>query len=1199
MNMKKYALILTMVSIVFSLQAQNQCWDDQFTVAGSVNNTVHCIKIDANNDVYVSGAFTLAGGTAANYVAKWDGSTWTTLGSGFNGPVYAIEFRNSNVVAGGLFTMAGGVAASNLAIWDGTAWAAAGTGTNGVVRTIKFYDPFIYVGGEFTSANGMTVSNIFRTNGTVWEDMNGGVNGPVYSIDVRNYTIAGGRFTMAGTTPVSNIATWNTTAWTAMTDGLNDTVHTVKFTITGIYAGGAFTQSGTSSCSRIAMFDAGMWKPLGDGFDNTVFSISVQDSLLYAGGRFLNSGTTSVSRIAKYSNLQWNPLGDGTNASVRATALAGFDLFCGGTFTQAGLNPSLYFGRYGALPVVLLQPQTITVCEGQELEIDLDVWSSETVTYVWKKDGIVITAPGSATLNINPVAVSDAGTYTCEMTNMFGTTISGNIEVTVNALPAIIIDPSDATVCEGDSITWVTNATSGLPVTYTWMHNGNPVAGVTVPELIINGITPADAGTWYVQVQNACGTDVSDNFVLTVNPLPAVTISGLLSDYCFTGAADTVQYSPAGGLLSGPNLNGDIFLPYGLVGDHVFSYTYTDGNGCSATALHNIHVFNPTPVSISGYDVFYCLSAPNDTLHGLPAGGYFSAPVINDSIFSPSAAGEGTFDVAYYYLDGNGCLNGDTVSIVVMQQVSFLYPGLVTKFCDNEMPYTIPVFPPNGTFSGTGIINGNQFDPILAGLGSHTITYEFQDPWGCSGTDVITLSVSAAPQASITNILPNTCNNTAPFILTGAPAGGTFQGQGVSNDSIFTPSALLPGITTLYYYYTDSSGCKDTAVVLTEILQVEQAFFTGMQPFYCQNELNDTLTGIPAGGTFSGPGITGNIFDPAAAGTGVHTLYYTYQNPNECVSQDSVSIMVSDNPPVACGTDYEICAGEMVNITAVFDPGNELFWSTGDTTETITVQPPSSILIIATVYDGICFNADSVEITVHALPSISIPDSVEACNEYTLTAGGSYPAYLWSTGSSNASVVVNSTDNYSVTVTDSYGCTNADTSYVEVMPGPLVELGINRIITEDDAITFIVNSGYDDYLWSDGTTGNSIVFDGGVYGVGTYTVWVFAQNDNGCFDTDSVFVTVNPGIFVESEDYQSQVNVFPNPASQFVNFSFGDLTAPDRVVICDITGKEVPVITVNSADVPGTIDISRLSNGLYLVHFYFGNTCVIKKLSVK
>ena len=1196
--MRKLTLLLSILLLSLVIFSQNLRWDDQFVPANSVNNTVYCIKAAQNNDIYVSGTFTTAGLNPANYVAKWNGVSWSSLGSGFDGPVYAIELRNNDVIAGGLFTTAGGVAASNLAIWDGASWSAAGTGTNGVVRTIKFYDPYIYVGGEFTLANGTVVSNIFRTNGTVWEDMTGGINGPVYSIDIRNYVFVGGIFTQAGTTTVSNVATWNATTWSALTDGLNDTVFAVKFSLNGLYAGGAFTQSGTTTCSGIAMYDAGLWKPLGSGFDNTVFAIDVEDSLIYAGGIFQNSGTTAASRIAKYSNMEWHPLGNGTNSSVRSLKLLGFDLYCGGAFTQAGLNPSNYFGRYGSMPVLLYQPQDIVVCEGEELQIGLSVWSSETVSYVWKKDGIAITAPSNDTLTINPVSLTDAGVYICEMTNIFGVAVTDTVEVFVNALPLIIINPAGATLCEGDSITFITNATSGLPVTYTWMQNGNPVAGITVPELVFNGILPADAGTYYVQVQNSCGSDVSDNFDVIVNALPVVTIGGLNSTYCYTAANDTIIYSPVGGILSGPNLNGDIFTPYGLVGDHIFTYSYTDVNGCTNTAVQNIFVFNPTPVTISGYEVFYCLSAPNDTFQAVPSGGYFSG-VINDSIFSPSNAGEGTFNISYYFIDTNNCVNGDTIDIVVMQQVAFTYPNLDTVFCENEMPYTIPVFPPNGTFSGTGIINGNQFDPSIAGVGTQTIQYEFLDPWGCSGTDVIIFTIYPAPVAAITNLNPNECNNSLPFLLTGSPSGGYFAGAGVTDSTMFNPTSLQPGITAVFYYYTDAHGCIDTAVTLTEILFVEQAFFTGLQPIYCQNELNDTLYGIPLGGTFSGPGVTGNIFSPGDAGTGTHTIVYTYHNPNECVSQDEVTITVSDNPAIACGIDYEICEGDTVNITATYNPLFELFWSTGDTTDNISVQPASSILVIGTVFDGTCFNADTVDITVHSSPVLTLPDSLSECNEYTLSTGSTFSQYLWSTGGITSSIDITTTNTYSVTVTNSFGCTNADTAYVEILSGPVVELGINRVITKDETIMFIVDQGYDNYLWSDDTYGYSMVFDGDVYGVGLHTVWIFVHNDNGCYDTDTVLVTVNPGIYAEYSDYSNQINIFPNPASQFVNIEFGELPSPDEIRVCDISGKEVGLISINTADVPGTIDISRLESGLYVVHFYFGNTCVVKKMSVK
>ncbi|MEZ4922675.1 MAG: T9SS type A sorting domain-containing protein [Crocinitomicaceae bacterium] len=53
------------------------------------------------------------------------------------------------------------------------------------------------------------------------------------------------------------------------------------------------------------------------------------------------------------------------------------------------------------------------------------------------------------------------------------------------------------------------------------------------------------------------------------------------------------------------------------------------------------------------------------------------------------------------------------------------------------------------------------------------------------------------------------------------------------------------------------------------------------------------LTGTPSGGTFSGPGVSGNVFDPSVANWGEHTLYYTYTDGNGCEAVDSVSIWVN------------------------------------------------------------------------------------------------------------------------------------------------------------------------------------------------------------------------------------------------------------------------------------------------------------------
>ncbi len=96
-----------------------------------MNDIVYALAFDASGNLYAGGQFTTAGGVAANRIAKWDGTSWSALGTGMSSIVYALAFDASgNLYAGGQFTTAGGVAANDIAKWDGTSWSALGTGMN-------------------------------------------------------------------------------------------------------------------------------------------------------------------------------------------------------------------------------------------------------------------------------------------------------------------------------------------------------------------------------------------------------------------------------------------------------------------------------------------------------------------------------------------------------------------------------------------------------------------------------------------------------------------------------------------------------------------------------------------------------------------------------------------------------------------------------------------------------------------------------------------------------------------------------------------------------------------------------------------------------------------------------------------------------------------------------------------------------------
>jgi trimeric autotransporter adhesin len=141
-------------------------WDgSSWSALGSgVNGVVHAIAVSGSN-VFVGGEFTQAGSVSATNIARWDGSNWHPLGSGVSGGVQrrvnsiAVNYYGQ-VYVGGDFTMAGGVSATNIAKWDGSSWSALGSGVNGVVYALAVNgDNDVFVGGAFTTAGGKPSSH--------------------------------------------------------------------------------------------------------------------------------------------------------------------------------------------------------------------------------------------------------------------------------------------------------------------------------------------------------------------------------------------------------------------------------------------------------------------------------------------------------------------------------------------------------------------------------------------------------------------------------------------------------------------------------------------------------------------------------------------------------------------------------------------------------------------------------------------------------------------------------------------------------------------------------------------------------------------------------------------------------------------------------------------------------------------------------
>ena len=143
----------------------------------------------------------------------------------------------------------------------------------------------------------------------------------------------------------------------------------------------------------------------------------------------------------------------------------------------------------------------------------------------------------------------------------------------------------------------------------------------------------------------------------------------------------------------------------------------------------------------------------------------------------------------------------------------------------------------------------------------------------------------------------------------------TWSGGPIASDS--SAIAITQGGT---YTVTvlDTSACLATAPqVFVSFLTAPVVSFSGLDTLYCRFDPAVTLTPNPAGGTFSGHGISGNNFDPSVAGLGTHTIYYTYSDVNGCTESFSKSVRV------------DVCAGisdhSLVNISLFPNPNSGKF----------------------------------------------------------------------------------------------------------------------------------------------------------------------------------------------------------------------------------------------------------------------------------
>ena len=237
-------------------------WDGQFDAQG-LDSAVNAIAVGDNGNIYVGGAFTHAGGLTANYIAVWNGSSWSNLGSGMDYAVEGIALSGSDVYA---------VSIGGLWKWDGSSWTRLGRVNfptdQQYVHTVAINGGDVYIGGRFTSVNGVSANHIAKWDGSSWSSLGNGVSGDTFpdvqAIAFLNGEVyVGGKFNYANGIFVSGKAKWDGANWSALGSIEAWDIRAIVSTGGFIYAGRAYG-SGVWA-NGLAKWDGTTWSKVGSG----------------------------------------------------------------------------------------------------------------------------------------------------------------------------------------------------------------------------------------------------------------------------------------------------------------------------------------------------------------------------------------------------------------------------------------------------------------------------------------------------------------------------------------------------------------------------------------------------------------------------------------------------------------------------------------------------------------------------------------------------------------------------------------------------------------------------------------------------------------------------------------------------------------------------------------------------------------------
>jgi len=475
----------------------------------------------------------------------------------------------------------------------------------------------------------------------------------------------------------------------------------------------------------------------------------------------------------------------------------------------------------------------------------------------------------------------------------------------VDTVPAITVGPFNQNgtynyVASIQSICGIVYDTVTVEVNIPLPDSGLVEVVVDSIGIIENNLCDANEATVKMYLNNT-GTDTVFFIPATFSLNGLAPITEVIVDTLYPNLSTEITFNTKATLVSNgiQTLKAWVIIPgdtIALNDSNVFAFnnrnlpltpiTSADSNYCPGTQVQNIFA------SGSGGNLNWYNSSNLDSASFIQSG---------DTLIPSTTAGASSYFVTE--TDSFGCISLPDMVIVGL----FGYPnanaGGNTYICDGSSKTIIASGGVSYVWSNGSQTASNNIAPNIPTNYSVTVT----DINGCVAADTILVTIDTLPNVNLQGI-PSFCANDGLYSLTeGFPSNGVYSGQNVSNGNFF-PSNAGFGSDSIFYRFTNNRGCSNSDFQVVNIDSIPNVTFASL-PNTCANGAPFSLTGgLPAGGFYSGPGVTSGIFNPTqAGGAGNKLISYNFTDGNGCTNTVINSLTTLAPPTVTLGAFPAIC----------------------------------------------------------------------------------------------------------------------------------------------------------------------------------------------------------------------------------------------------------------------------------------------------